>query len=201
MNNTFPFSFLESFAARLQPPPWVVDEVQQKLVLFINHVVGQEKEAQARLLRQKGRVIHLRFGVFELDLLVTPAGLFDRAQASAKSDLLIVIPADSPFALVGTLLSGQKPSVQIEGDVQLAAEVAWLADNLRWDLEEDLSRVVGDAPAHALTEGGRRLVAGIRQFLLRRSPVDAPLASAAASSRAANAPDPATQANGPRPDR
>lgn len=38
-----------------------------------------------------------------------------------------------------------KPAVSIEGDVQLAAEVAWLVDNLRWDVEEDLSRLIGDA--------------------------------------------------------
>ena len=56
MNNTFPFSFLESLAARFQPPPWVVDEAQQRLVLAINHVVGQEPEAQSRLVRQKGSI-------------------------------------------------------------------------------------------------------------------------------------------------
>jgi hypothetical protein len=40
--------------------------------------------------------------------------------------------------------------VRIAGDVQLAAEVQWLVDHVRWDLEEDLSRVIGDAPAHAM---------------------------------------------------
>jgi ubiquinone biosynthesis protein UbiJ len=39
--------------------------------------------------------------------------------------------------------------VRIEGDVQLAAEVNWLVDHVRWDMEEDLSRLMGDAPAHA----------------------------------------------------
>ena len=57
--------------------------------------------------------------------------------------------------------------MKIEGDVQLAAEMGWLAENLRWDAEEDLSRLIGDAPAHAIAEAGRRLFAGLKQFLAR----------------------------------
>ena len=38
---TSPFSFLESIATRFQPPAWVVDEGQQRLVLFLNHVLMQ----------------------------------------------------------------------------------------------------------------------------------------------------------------
>jgi ubiquinone biosynthesis protein UbiJ len=51
--------------------------------------------------------------------------------------------------------------------VQLAAEVAWLADNLRWDIEEDLSRVLGDVPAHALAQAARRVMQGLRPLLSR----------------------------------
>src|SRR2546428_6563582 len=63
MNNTSPFSFLESIVSRFQPPAWVVDEGQQRLVLFLNHVLMQEKQAQDRLLRQKDRVLHIRCGM------------------------------------------------------------------------------------------------------------------------------------------
>ena len=167
MNNTFPFSFLESLANRFQPPSWVVDEGQQRLVLFLNHVLMQEKAAQDRLIRQKGRVVHVRVGLFAIDLLVTPAGLLDRAPPGAKADLQLSVPVDSPFNVLQSVVAGKAPPVTIEGDVQLAAEVGWLADNLRWDVEEDLSRVIGDAPAHALADAARRLVGGLSQFLAR----------------------------------
>jgi ubiquinone biosynthesis protein UbiJ len=165
MNNTSPFSFLQSLASRFQPPAWVVDEGQQKLVLFLNHVLMQEKEAQNRLLRKKGSVIHVRWGVFALDLLITPAGLVDRASAASKPDLLLAVVAESPSVVVQSVLAGKAPPVKIEGDVQLAAEVAWLADNLRWDVEEDLSRLIGDVPAHTLSNLARQALAGLRQFL------------------------------------
>lgn len=165
MNNTSPFSFLQSLATRFQPPAWVVDEGQQKLVLFLNHVLMQEKEAQSRLLRKKGSVIHVRWGIFALDLLITPAGLLDRAVPGAAPDLLLAVAADSPALVLQSALAGKAPPVKIEGDVQLAAEIGWLADNLRWDVEEDLSRLIGDAPAHTLGSAARQALAALRQFL------------------------------------
>ena len=54
-----PASFLDQLFDRagrlLQPPPWVVEEMQRRLVLTLNHVLQQEPEAQARLKRQAGR--------------------------------------------------------------------------------------------------------------------------------------------------
>jgi ubiquinone biosynthesis protein UbiJ len=51
-------------------------------------------------------------------------------------------------------LRGDKPSIRIEGDVQFAAEINWLVDNVKWDVEEDLARLIGDVPAH--WQGGTR---------------------------------------------
>jgi len=183
MNNTSPFSFLQSVASRFQPPAWLVDEGQQRLVLFLNHVLLQEKQARERLLSQKGRVVHFRYGLFAIDLIVTPAGLVDRAALGAKPDLVLTVAAESPLVVVQSVLAGKAPPVKIEGDVQLAAEMGWLAENLRWDAEEDLSRLVGDAPAHALADAGRRLASGLRQLMAKN-----PLASFGA----APAPAPAT---------
>ena len=185
MKNTFPFSLLESIASRLQPPLWVVDEGQRRLVLFLNHVLMQEKAAQDRLLRQKGRVVQVNIGLFAIDLVVTPAGLVDRAVPGARVDLELSVPVDSPLTVLQSVMSGKAPPVKIEGDVQLAAELGWLAENLRWDAEEDLSRLIGDAPAHAIAEAGRRLFAGLKQFLAR-----VPTAQQAASAPAFTSPAP-----------
>ena len=165
MNNTFPFSFLESIATRFQPPEWVVSETQQRLVLFLNHVLMQEKEALDRLARKKGSVLHIRWGLFALDLLITPAGLLDRAGVEAKPDLLVSVAADSPMTVLQSMMAGKPPPVKIEGDVQLAAELGWLTENLRWDFEEDLSRVVGDIPAHAMADAAKRVGQAVKSFL------------------------------------
>ena len=68
-------------------------------------------------------------------------------------------------------MSGDKPSVRIEGDVQLAAEVNWLIDHVRWDVEEDLSRIIGDAPAHMMAQNAKKVVEALRIFVLNKMPM------------------------------
>ena len=86
---------------------------------------------------------------------------------------------ESPVAVTRALLQGDKPAVRIVGDVQLAAEVNWLVDHVRWDIEEDLSRLLGDAPAHAAGQMARRMVQGLRQFVGGSTAASGPDGSAA----------------------
>jgi ubiquinone biosynthesis protein UbiJ len=74
-----------------------------------------------------------------------------------------------PQALAGHL--------KVEGDAMVAAAVAEIAQHLRWEVEEDLSQVVGDALAHRAgqtvrnlsvrsSEVRERMSSGLRQFLV-----------------------------------
>lgn len=171
MATSSPFSFLDDalqkVGSQLQPPAWAVQEAQRRIVLLFNHILQQEPEATARLTRQKGRVLLFHWRQFHFKLRVTPAGLLDLAADDTPSDLILSVTEESPAALVQSALSGTKPAVRIEGDVQLAAEVSWLVDHVRWDIEEDLARILGDAPAHALGSAARRVLEAVRQFLAR----------------------------------
>lgn len=158
-------------AGGLKPPDWLVDELQHRLVLFLNHVLMQEPEAQARLASQQGRVVRVEWGAFWLQLVATPAGLCDLAPV-ADHDLLLTVSTTSPFGLARGLVRGERPAVRIEGDADFAATVNWLIDNVRWDAEEDLSRVIGDAPAHALAQAGRSAADALHRFLGPRAPHD-----------------------------
>jgi ubiquinone biosynthesis protein UbiJ len=169
-----PFSWLEQTFQKLstsfQPPEWAVEEGQRRLVLLLNHVLMQEKEATTRLARQKGRVVLFQWQQFHFKLLLTPAGLLELARADSASDLTLSLTEASPLALAQSALRGDKPAVRIEGDVQLAAEVNWLVDHVRWDVDEDLARLLGDAPAHALGQAVRRVATALRQFMAARAP-------------------------------
>lgn len=170
-----PFSFLNDLAARgpaaLQAPPWMVDEVQQRLVLLLNHVLMKEPQATARLARVAGRTLSFSWRQFSIGLTVTPAGLLDRVADLPSPDLSLTLTDESPLTLARAVLAGDKPAVRIEGDVMLAAEVNWLVDHVRWDIEDDLARLLGDAPARALVQG----VLTLRQALqgATRRPGDA----------------------------
>ena len=162
-----PLNFLQSLLGAIRPPEWVVEELQNRLVLFLNHVLMQEKAAQDRLRRQKGKAVRIQWGDFHLTLAPTAAGLLERCAQDAAPELRVTLTQSSPFHLAQSLLAGDKPGVDIQGDVQLAAEVAWLVDNVRWDVEEDLSRVLGDATAHTLARFARSASQAIKVFVAR----------------------------------
>jgi ubiquinone biosynthesis protein UbiJ len=171
-----PFSLLEDFFQKLPKPPappgWMVEESHRRIVLLMNHVLQQERQATERLARQKGRVIHVQWREFSFRVLATPAGLLDLAAPEAEADLTLTVTELSPVAIAQAVMQGSKPSVRVEGDVQLAAELNWLADHVRWDLEEDLSKIFGDASAHMLVQACTTIAKALKQFVLKRtSPV------------------------------
>jgi ubiquinone biosynthesis accessory factor UbiJ len=148
-----------------KPPDWLLREMQQRVVLLLNHVLQQEPEAVARLKRQKGQIAGIESAWVAMKLVVTPAGLLDLAEADAEPDLSLKVPDTNPFSILQTLLSGDKPRMEISGDVMLAAEVNWLVDHVRWDVEEDLSRIVGDVPAHTLMKAVRGIGDALKGFI------------------------------------
>ena len=161
------------FPSSFTPPAWAVSEVQQRVVLFLNHVLMQEPAARDRLQRQRGRLVQVCWRDQVFQCAFTPAGLveFMAPDASAKAaDLVLRVNEPSPFALAKTVLQGDKPAIRIEGDVQLAAEVNWLIDHVHWDPEEDLARLIGDAAAHTLVQTGQRAVQALRSFVQPSTP-------------------------------
>lgn len=148
-----------------KPPQWMVQEMQQRLVLLLNHVLMQEAAATERLKPRTGRVVRVQWRSFVVALKVTPAGMFDLAELSATPDLHFEVSESSPLAIAQAALRGDRPPVRIDGDVNFASDLQWLADNLRWDIEDDLARVIGDVPAHTLAGIARSASAALRSFV------------------------------------
>lgn len=172
-----PFSWMSQALPQaldtLQPPDWVKDELLNRLMLLLNHVLASEPQAMARLARQKGQRIDMVWRGTALQLTPTAAGLLERGTFE-EFDLRLSVLDESIGSLVSTVMQGDKPRVRIEGDVQLAAEINWLIDNVRWDVQEDLSRLLGDAPAHLVSQSARQLMSAVKQFVQSRSPSAAP---------------------------
>jgi ubiquinone biosynthesis protein UbiJ len=158
----------EQLMERFRPPLWLESEMKQRVLLLINHVLMQEPAAQDRLRRQQGRLIQWRWRDLDYTIRITPAGLLEIATPSGLPDLVLILSETSPMAVVRSVVQGQRPPIRIEGDVQLAGDINWLVDHVRWDPEEDLARVVGDAPAHQVVKLGRRTAEAIKQFVTQR---------------------------------
>ncbi len=82
METQSPFSWwvqqAQALASRIQPPAWLIDEGQQRVVLLINHVLMQEPQACERLRRVAGQRVEVRWRQFNFCVVFTPAGLIER---------------------------------------------------------------------------------------------------------------------------
>jgi ubiquinone biosynthesis protein UbiJ len=135
-------------------------------------VLNSESVATERLRPHAGRTVALTLSGWPrllppppaLAWRVTPAGLFEwcGAQGEPAPDLAVVLDASNPALLMARTLGGEQPAVQIDGDAQLAADVNWLMQNLRWDVAADLERLFGPLVAQQLSQIGRMVASGVR---------------------------------------
>jgi ubiquinone biosynthesis protein UbiJ len=125
--------------------------------LALNHLLQAEPWARERLAPYAGATVELRNAPFPpLRFLILPGGTVEAGGA----DPALVITL-RPDALI-SLARGPEHFVRaldVAGDPRLASEVMALARHLRWDAEEDLSKLVGDVAAHRLAQAGRALAA------------------------------------------
>jgi ubiquinone biosynthesis protein UbiJ len=172
------------------------DALSQRLTLLLNHVLGAESVATDRLRGHVGRTLRLHFEGWpallpplpQISYRVTPAGLleFCAPDAGADPDLRLTVDASNPaLALAQWSASGEWPRVAVQGDAQFAADLSWLMDNLRWDVQDDVARLVGQAPAHELARIARMIAGGLRATLTALSGVAARRAGGPARGRGA----------------
>ncbi len=109
--------------------------------LALNRLLDAEPWARERLAPFAGQTVELRNGPFALPLTILPGG---RVEAGGEAPAVVVA-----FTFAGP--------PEVSGDDRLGAEVTLLLRHLRWDFEEDLSRLFGDVAAHRLAAGARAL--------------------------------------------
>lgn len=123
----------------------------------LNRLLAAEPWARLRLAPFAGETVELRAPPLPaLRLRILAGGSVEAG--GAEPDLTMTLKPELLVALVRGEEHAMR-SVDVEGDAKLAAEVLVLARHLRWDAEEELSRVLGDVAAHRLAEAGRAFAA------------------------------------------
>ena len=123
----------------------------------LNHLLEAEPWARARLAPFAGDTVEVRALPFPaLRFVILPGGKLEAGGADPALTVTV-----RPEALFG-LARGPEHfarALEVTGDPRLASEILALAHHLRWDVEEDLSKIVGDVAAHRLAEAGRAFAA------------------------------------------
>ncbi len=147
----------------------------------INRLTGAAPLSRERLARFAGKTALFRVGPVPVSLTVQTTGEVLPAIGDATPDLEVRL---SPFLLPRLAAHDEAAyrDVETSGDVEFAGEVAYLAKHLRWDVEEDLSKVVGDAAANRAVATARaaaawgkdaseRLAAGAAEYFTEEDPL------------------------------
>jgi len=122
----------------------------------INHLLRSASWARDALRRHVGKTA--RFEVFPFAVALTVLDSGEVAPAGADA-----VPAATVRLAPGLMLriaardESAWREIDISGDTDFASAIHHVTRNLRWDVEEDLSRAFGDVAAHRMAETGRTL--------------------------------------------
>lgn len=122
----------------------------------VNHLLRGNAWAALRLAPYAGRTAQFVCPPFTFALTVLDNGEVAAAPAAATPDVIIHI---TPGLLLRMAARDETAwrEIKIEGDAGFAAAINHVAGNLRWDAEEDMSRIFGDIAAHRMVQTGRTL--------------------------------------------
>ncbi|AEC21924.1 hypothetical protein PT7_3384 [Pusillimonas sp. T7-7] len=138
---------------------------------MLNKLLQRESWARDRLSRHSGKTVGFKAGSFKMGLSIQSDGLVQPSDQAVTPNVTLTIPADQLAELPG-VLRARDPALltellHVEGDAGLAQVVSELARDLRWDIEDDLSRVVGDVAATRMVQAADALKTGVQMAASR----------------------------------
>jgi len=126
--------------------------VEPVIIGAVNHLLASQSWARSRLALHAGDAIRLELGPTRVEWAVSGEGMLEPV-AGREPAVTIAVPLKSLPRLLARDSTARR-EVTVTGNVGLAADLEYLFAHLRWDVEADLSRVVGDIAAHRITRAG-----------------------------------------------
>ncbi|UAW64405.1 SCP2 sterol-binding domain-containing protein [Mycoavidus sp. HKI] len=162
--------------------------VAHSVATAINYLLSHEAWARARLMPYAGRKACVATPPLLMVLTVQGDGRVSvdelneqMALEAPPCDVSITLPSAALFASLFKGRAAMMKQVKIKGDAEFAALLAQLAGHLRWEPEETLAQLIGDAPAYRLMRttrmlqqqlrnSGRNLLEAVTEYLLDEDP-------------------------------
>jgi len=120
----------------------------------INHLLRGSGWARDALLPHAGKTARFEILPLALSLTVLPSGEVDVAPEGTSATVTLRLTPGLALRLAARDENAWR-EVEVAGDSDFAATINQLVRQLRWDVEEDLSRFFGDVAAHRMAETGR----------------------------------------------
>jgi ubiquinone biosynthesis accessory factor UbiJ len=117
----------------------------------LQHITNQNNWARPHLAPFAGRSIQFDFSIIQANLQILEDGSLCMAGETANADAIVHIPPSLAMRLLAKD-EAAKSYIKVEGDIHFATEVSKILQLMRWDIEEDLSKAVGDIAAFKIGE-------------------------------------------------
>jgi ubiquinone biosynthesis protein UbiJ len=130
------------------------------VVTPINHILHGESWARKRLQAYTGKTARIRILPFpDFIFSIQVNGKISTLSENTSVDTVITL---TPALLLRILANGNDETIfndiKISGDNAFAKELFYIGRHLHWDLEQDLSGIVGDIFSHRIIQTGENLV-------------------------------------------
>ena len=128
---------------------------KQLATRFLQHLTNQNNWSREHLIGFAGKVIQFDIALIKTNLLILEDGSLAIAGETAAPDAIIHITPSLALRLLAKD-EAAKLQIKIDGDMHLATELSKVLQLMRWDIEEDLSHIVGDISANKIGELSRK---------------------------------------------
>ncbi len=123
---------------------------------ILQHITNQNNWSRNYLIPFSGKTLQFDFVLIKANLAILEDGSLYLAGETTAPDATIHLPPSLALRLLAKD-DAAKMQIKIDGDTHLATEISKVLQNMRWDIEEDLSHLVGDIAASKIGEGSHKL--------------------------------------------
>lgn len=118
--------------------------IQKIRKIIINHLLLQNDWMQSRLINYKNKIITIAISDIKIIFQIQDNGQLQTIDESKKTDCIINLTIND---FINQLVNNKNKKIIVEGNLELANEVSQILKKIKWDIEEDLSKYIGDIPA------------------------------------------------------
>jgi ubiquinone biosynthesis accessory factor UbiJ len=129
---------------------------------FLQHICSQNKWSKPYLSPFAGKTIAFDFVLVKANIIILEDGSLAIGGETHAPEASIYAPP----SLVLRMMAGDeaaKMQFKVEGDTHLATEFSKVLQNMRWDIEEDLSQITGDIAAHKIGDASKKIVSTVKK--------------------------------------
>lgn len=129
---------------------------------FLQHITNQNNWSRPYLIPFAGKVVQFNFVLAKVNLQILEDGSLAISGETANPETTIHLPPSLALRLLAKD-EAAKMLIKIDGDTHFATEFSKVLQNMRWDIEDDLSHVTGDIAAFKIGEFSKNAFTEIRQ--------------------------------------